>query len=140
MSLEPRDYLHHILIEADYLIGRSEGLSFEAFLADETLRRAFVRSLEIIGEATKKVRGDFRATHPTVEWRAMAGMRDVLIHDYFGVDFELVWDVVRNRVPELRARLPPYSRPRAAGRRSGGEASHERPAQAQGFVTSSADP
>jgi uncharacterized protein with HEPN domain len=105
MSFEPRDYLRHILIEADYLIGRSEGMSFEAFSADETLRRAFVRSLEIIGEATKKVPDDFRATHPTVEWRAMAGMRDVLIHDYFGVDFELVWDVVRNRVPQLRGQI-----------------------------------
>ena len=105
MSFEPRDYLRHILVEADYLIGRSEGLAFESFSADETLRRAFVRSLEIIGEATKKVPDDFRATHPAVEWRAMAGMRDVLIHDYFGVDFELVWDVVRNRVPELRSQI-----------------------------------
>ncbi len=93
MSFEPRDYLRHILVEADYLIGRSAGLSFEAFGADETLRRAFVRSLEIIGEA-KKVPDEFRATHSAVEWRAMAGMRDRLIPDYFGVDFELVWDVV----------------------------------------------
>ena len=105
MSFEPRDYLRHILVEADYLVGRSEGLSFEAFAADETLRRAFVRSLEIVGEAAKKVPEDFRAAHPIVEWRAMAGMRDVLIHDYFGVDFELVWDVVRNRIPELRGHV-----------------------------------
>ena len=105
MSFEPRDYLRHILVEADYLIGRSGGLSFEAFSADETLRRAFVRSLEIIGEAAKKVPEDFRASHPSVEWRAMAGMRDRLIHDYFGVDFELVWDVVRQRIPKLRDQI-----------------------------------
>ena len=74
MSFEPRDYLRHILVEAEYLIDRSADLSFEAFVADETLRRAFVRSLEIIGEAAKKVPDDFRATHPTVEWRAMAGI------------------------------------------------------------------
>jgi len=105
MSFEPRDYVRHILIEADYLIGRSAGLSFDAFAADETLRRAFVRSLEIIGEAAKKVPEDFRAAHPAVEWRAMAGMRDRLIHDYFGIDLELVWDVVQNRIPGLRSHL-----------------------------------
>jgi len=105
MSFESRDYLRHILDEADYLVGRSAGLSYDAFVADETLRRAFVRSLEIIGEAAKKVPDEFRATHPTVEWRAMAGMRDRLIHNYFGVDLELVWDVVQRRVPELRAQI-----------------------------------
>ena len=73
MSFEPREYLHHILIEADYLLGRSAGLTFEVFAADETLRRAFVRSLEIIGEAAKKVPEEFRLRHPGVEWRAMAG-------------------------------------------------------------------
>jgi uncharacterized protein with HEPN domain len=105
MSFEPRDYLRHILVEADYLIARSAGLSYEAFTADETLRRAFVRSLEVIGEAAKKVPDEFRAAHPAVEWRAMAGVRDRLIHDYFGVDFELVWDVVRHRIPTLRAQI-----------------------------------
>jgi uncharacterized protein with HEPN domain len=105
MSFESRDYLRHILVEADYLVERSAGLSYDVFAADETLRRAFVRSLEIIGEAAKHVSEHFRAQHPTVEWRVMAGMRDRLIHDYFGVDFELVWDVVHRRIPELRAQI-----------------------------------
>lgn len=105
MSFEPHDYLRHIAAEADYLLERSASLTFETFSQDETLRRAFVRSLEIIGEATKKIPDDFRAQHPQVAWRAMAGMRDRLIHDYFGVDYDLVWDVVRNRIPELRTQI-----------------------------------
>jgi uncharacterized protein with HEPN domain len=105
MSSEPRDYLRHILAEADYLLSTSEDLTFGAFVADETLQRAFVRSLGIIGEAKKKVPDGFRAKHPDIEWRAMAGMRDRLIHDYFGVDYEIVWDVVENRIPELRRQI-----------------------------------
>ena len=105
MSSEPREYLHHILEEANCLISRRTGLKFEDFVADETLRRAVVRSLEVIGEAAKKVPPGFRAQYPAVEWRAMAGMRDRLIHDYFGVDYELVWDVVQNRIPQLRAQV-----------------------------------
>ena len=86
-------------------MGRCAGLSFDEFVASDTLRRAFVRSLEIVGEAAKKVPDEFRAQHPDVEWRAMAGMRDRLIHDYFGVDYELVWDVVQKRIPELHSQL-----------------------------------
>ncbi len=105
MSFEPRDYLRHILAEADYLIDTSAGLTLEEFLADETLQRAFVRSLEVIGEAASKVPAEYRAQHPQLEWRLMTATRNRLIHGYFGVDYELVWDVVQNRIPEVQTQV-----------------------------------
>jgi uncharacterized protein with HEPN domain len=105
MSFEPLEYLRHMLAEVGYLLENSAGIDRAQFLGSETLRRAFARSLEVIGEAAKKVPEDFRAQHPKVEWRAMASMRDRLIHGYFGVDYELVWDVVRHKVPALKRQL-----------------------------------
>jgi uncharacterized protein with HEPN domain len=102
MSFEPLEYLRHIVAEADYLSEQTASLSQDDFLKSETLRRAFARSLEVIGESTKKLPEEFRARHPQVEWRAMAGMRDRLIHGYFGVDHDLVWEVATDKVPRLR--------------------------------------
>jgi uncharacterized protein with HEPN domain len=105
MSFEPREYLRHILAEADYLTDASAGLTRERFSGDPTPQRAFVRSLEIIGEAAKKVPAAVRQQYPDIEWREMAGMRDRLIHGYFGVDLDLVWDVVQNKIPTVQKGL-----------------------------------
>ena len=102
MSLSPLEYLRHILDEAEYLVSESEGIDLGEFIIDETRKRAFVRSLEIIGEATKQVPDTLKQKYPHLEWRAMAGMRDRLIHAYFGVDYDIVWDVVVNKIPVLR--------------------------------------
>jgi uncharacterized protein with HEPN domain len=96
-------YLEHILIETEYLLKTSHALNLYAFLADDTLQRAFVRSLEIIGEAVKNLPDDFKLRYPAPDWRRMAGTRDRLIHGYFSVDFELVWDIVQNKIPSLHA-------------------------------------
>lgn len=82
-----------------------EGVSQHEFLADATLKRAMVRSLEVIGEASKKVPAEYRQCHPDIDWRAIAGMRDRLIHDYLGVDYDIVWDAIVNKAPVLRAQL-----------------------------------
>lgn len=77
----------------------------DKFFNDETLKRAFVRSIEIIGEATKKLSDELKQNYPNIEWKAIAGMRDRLIHDYFGIDYEIVWDVVINKIPQLHTEI-----------------------------------
>lgn len=80
-----RPYLLHILQEIDYLLMQSSGLGFEAFAQDETRKRAFVRSLEIIGEAVKNIPDAIKQKYPDVGWRKIAGMRDKLIQAHFNL-------------------------------------------------------
>lgn len=105
MSPSLLDFLRHIQHECDYILSVSTGKSRNALLDDETIRRALVRSLEIIGEASKKIPIEVRAKYPEVAWSAMAGMRDVLIHDYFGIDYDVVWNVVNEEIPKLHSHL-----------------------------------
>ena len=102
MSKESVEYLKHIRDECLFLLSViSTGITKEVFLNDETLKRAAVRSLEIIGEATKKIPADFKIKWNNVKWKEMAGMRDRLIHDYMGVNYSIVWDVIINKIPDL---------------------------------------
>lgn len=105
MLFEPRDYLRHILDETRFLLEQSRKYDLESFRKDELVRRAFVRSIEIIGEATKQLPAEFREEHPEVEWRVMARMRDRVIHGYFSINDQLVWEVVADRIPKLHDQL-----------------------------------
>jgi uncharacterized protein with HEPN domain len=105
MSRSPLEYLRHILDETAYLSAQASSLSKDKFLQDNTLKRAFVRSLEVIGEAAKNIPAEFRQKYDSVDWKSVAGMRDRLIHGYFGVDYDIVWDVVVNKVPALRREI-----------------------------------
>jgi uncharacterized protein with HEPN domain len=96
-----RDYLQDIL---DSIIETKEfikGMEFEDFVEDKKTINAIVRSLEVIGEATKKIPDSLREKYPQIPWKRMAGMRDKLIHEYWGVDLEILWEVINNELPPI---------------------------------------
>jgi uncharacterized protein with HEPN domain len=84
---------------------QSGGLEPEEFLANEVLKRAIVRSLEVIGEAVKRLPAELRERHRDIDWRAIAGTRDKLIHDYFDIDYEIVVDIVFSEIPQLQEQI-----------------------------------
>lgn len=105
MSPSQLDFLRHIRSECDYLLELGRDRDRDALLGDATFSRAIVRSLEVIGEAVKKLPAEMRASYPEVAWSDIAGMRDVLIHHYFGIDYDIVWSVLQNEIPELHHQL-----------------------------------
>lgn len=101
MTKDPRVYLAHIL-ECTQKIERFTADGKSRFLEDDMVQDAVIRNLEIIGEAAKRIDEDYRAAHPDIPWRALAGLRDVLIHQYEGVDLERVWAIVEKDLPPLK--------------------------------------
>jgi len=92
-------YLKDILSAIKSIEVFVEGMDFESFKADDKTSSAVIRKFEIIGEATKKVPDIIKEEHHSIPWKEMAGMRDRLIHFYFGVDYDLVWKTIKNRFP-----------------------------------------
>jgi uncharacterized protein with HEPN domain len=105
MSPSQLDFLRHIEHECAFVLDISAGKSYDEFLKNELLGKGIVRSLEIIGEATKKLAIEIRISYPQVPWEEMAGMRDVLIHNYFGIDYDVVWNTINKDIPELHAEI-----------------------------------
>ena len=102
---EYRDYVQDMLEAADKVASFISGMTQDQFLADEKTQYAVVRALEVIGEAAKKVPLAFRQEHPQVPWREVVGMRDKLIHDYFGVNVVVVWKTATEDAPNIASAL-----------------------------------
>ncbi|RZL60234.1 MAG: DUF86 domain-containing protein [Pedobacter sp.] len=102
MLLSNIELLRHILDETTFILDAVEEKSDEQIVNDPILSRAIIRSLEIIGEASTKIDIDFRTLHPHIEWRKMSGTRNRLIHDYFGVDYDIVLDIIKSKLPNLQ--------------------------------------
>jgi uncharacterized protein with HEPN domain len=108
MSTKTRDisdYLDDIATAINEAEEFTSNMTYETFASDRKTVNAVIRSLEVLGEATKRIPASFRQKHPDIPWSKMAGMRDVLIHDYMGVDLKTVWKVVKERLPELNSLL-----------------------------------
>lgn len=97
-----RDYMRDISDSVTDIVSFIEGMTFEEFIKDKKTINAVVRSIEVIGEATKKIPETLKDKYSEIPWKKMAGMRDKMIHEYFGIDMEILWKTVKDEIPILR--------------------------------------
>lgn len=105
MNEKDRIFLEHILEEVVKVESSTQSVLKKDFKRNNDLQDATIRRIEIIGEAAKNISAAAKEKHPGIEWRKMAGTRDVLIHAYFSVDLDLIWDVVKRDLPELKKQI-----------------------------------
>ena len=105
MKKDDSVYIMHILDAMNKIEKYVKGIGHGDFVKNSLLQDAVIRELEIIGEAAKKLSADFREKYPDIPWKEMAGMRDKLIHEYFGVDLDAVWNTVEKDIPSLKGKI-----------------------------------
>ena len=98
-------YLSHILDETTFIPQTTATLTYETFKQNPLIQKAIIRSLEIIGEATKNISREYRDEHPEIPWKTMAGLRDRLIHAYFSINITQVWEVITDDIPLLHIQI-----------------------------------
>ena len=99
---EYRDYLEDIIDSIEDIESFTKNMTLDEFANDRKTVNAVIRSLEVIGEAAKKIPKSIRDSYPSVSWRKMAGMRDKMIHEYFGIDVNILWKTIKEDVPPLK--------------------------------------
>ena len=102
MLVSDTELLRHISDEIDFVLDTVKGKSKDEVLNNDILFRAVVRSIEIIGEASKKISAGFKSTHPEIEWKKMAGTRDMLVHVYFAIDNDIIWNIIIEKLPPFK--------------------------------------
>ncbi len=104
----PRDYklyLEDMLEAIEKIQAYTEGVSLEKLQSNGMLQDAILHNLEIIGEAAKHVPDELKAKTPEMEWRKIVGLREIIAHEYFGISLEIVWDILQNKLPDLRSQV-----------------------------------
>ncbi len=98
-------FLKDIKNSLDKIFKYTDNIEFEDFINDDKTKDAVERNFEIIGEAVKNLPADFKSKYPNIPFRQIAGMRDKLIHDYFGIDYEIIWKTIQDKLPEFKQNI-----------------------------------
>jgi len=105
MKKDILDYIEDIIIATDQAIMFIEDMEYDSFVKDDKTNSAVMRKLEIIGEAVKNISANIKKKHTEIPWKDMAGMRDKLIHEYFGINLKRVWKTVKEDLPDLKEKI-----------------------------------
>ncbi len=105
MTKEPKIFLEHVLTHISLIENFMKGLTRQKLENSELHKSALIYELQVIGEAVKNLPLSFTHKYPQIEWQKMAGLRDKLIHNYFGIDLEIVWNVIKNKLPSLKQQI-----------------------------------
>jgi len=101
MSRRDSDYLRDVQEAIHRIQSYTSGLTYEQFLDDEKTQDAVIRNLQVMGEAVRKLSDSLTAAYPAVPWREIAGLRNRIVHDYFGINYDIIWAVIRAEIPLL---------------------------------------